>query len=158
VHAERIKPPTLDLAVLRLGFQVPQALQDGFLSVQVKSMTVLSPDRSFKVEFTAMASADHTCVTQLAAEHFPTDNALHRGWEIQAARINLYWPPEVGRSRGKVIPVEVTRRGRLNLHKYDEQLRAQLEGYLITLGVMQPHQRLSPQLLASDELVDAAVE
>ena len=158
VHAERIKQPTLDLTVLRLGFQVPQALQDGFLSLQVKSLTVLAPDRTFKAEFTAMASADHACVTELAADLFPTDNPLQRGWEIQAARINLYYPPEAGRSRGKVIPVEVTRRGRLNLHKYDEQLRAQLEGYLITLGVMQPEQRLSPQVAASDELVGAAVE
>lgn len=158
VHAERIQQPTLDLTVLRLGFQVPQALQDGFLSVQVKSLTVLSPDRAFKAEFTAMASADHACVTELAADLFPTDNPLQRGWEIQAARINLYYPPEVGRSRGKVIAVEVTRRGRLNLHKYDEQLRAQLEGYLITLGVMQKEQRLSPQLLASADLVGAAVE
>lgn len=158
VHAERIKQPTLDLTVLRLGFQVPQALQDGFLSLQVKSLTVLAPDRTFKAEFTAMASADHACVTELAADLFPTDNPLQRGWEIQAARINLYYPPEAGRSRGKVIAVEVTRRGRLNLHKYDEQLRAQLEGYLITLGVMQPEQRLSPQLAASGELVGAGVE
>lgn len=158
VHAERIKQPTLDLTVLRMGFQVPQALQDGFLSLQVKSLTVLAPDRTFKAEFTAMASADHACVTELAADLFPTDNPLQRGWEIQAARINLYYPPEAGRSRGKVIPVEVTRRGRLNLHKYDEQLRAQLEGYLITLGVMQPEQRLSPQVAASDELVGAGVE
>ena len=137
---------------------MPQALQDGFLSVQVKSLTVLAPDRTLKVELTAMASADHACVTELAADLLPTDNPLQRDWEIQAARINLYYPPDVGRSRGKVIPVEVTRRGRLNLHKYDEQLRAQLEGYLITLGVMQPEQRLSPQLLAANELVGAAVE
>ena len=158
VHAERIKQPTLDLTVLRLGFQVPQALQDGFLSLQVKSLTVLAPDRTFRAESTVMAAADHACVTELAADLFPTDNPLQRGWEIQAARINLYYPPEAGRSRGKVIPVEVTLRGRLNLHKYDEQLRAQPEGYLITLGVMQHERRLSPQVAASDELVGAGVE
>jgi hypothetical protein len=157
-HAERISQPTLDLIVLRLGFQVPQALEDGFLCLQVKSLTLLAPDRSFKVEFTAMASADHACVTELAADHFPSENPLQRGWEIQATRINLYSPPEAGRCRGKVIAVEVTRRGRLNLHKYDEKLRAQLEGYLISLGVMQPEQRLSPQVVAPADLVGAAVE
>lgn len=158
VHAERIKQPTLDLTGLRLGFQVPQALDDGFLTLQVKSLTMLAPDRSFKVELTAMASADHACVTELAADHFPSDNPLHGGWEIQAARINLYYPPEVGRSRGKVIAVEVTRRGRLNLHKYDEKLRAQLEGYLISLGIMQPQQRLSPQVVPTAELAGVAAE
>lgn len=132
VHAERSKQPTLNLTGLRLGFQVPQALDDGFLCLQVKGLTMLAPDRSFKVEFTAMASADHACVTELAADHFLSDNPLQRGWEIQAARINLYYQPEAGRSRGKVIAVEITRRGRLNLHKYDEKLRAQLEGYLIS--------------------------
>jgi len=155
VHAERIKQPILNLTALRLGFQVPQALADGFVTLQVKNLTVMSPNRALKVDFLAMASADNRCVTASMAEHFPTDNPLHRGWEIQAARINLYYPPEAGRSRAKVIPVEVTRLGRLNLHKYDEALRARLEGYLIGIGVMQAQQRLSPQVVASEELAYA---
>ena len=128
------------------------------MTVQVKSLTVMSPNRALKADFVAMASAENRCVTELMAEHFSGDNPLQRGWEIQAARINLYYPPEAGRSRSKVVPVEVTRLGRLNLHKYDEQLRARLEGYLITLGVMQADQRLSPQLVTSEELAYAAVQ
>ena len=155
VHAERIKQPILNLTALRLGFQVPQALADGFVSLQVKNLTVMSPNRALKVDFLAMASADNRCVTASMAEHFPSDDPLQRGWEIQAARINLYYPPEAGRSRAKVIPVEVTRLGRLNLHKYDEALRARLEGYLIGIGVMQAQQRLSPQVVASEELAYA---
>ena len=156
VNAERIKQPILNLTALRLGFQVPQALQDGFVTLQVKNLTVISPNRSLKVDFLAMASVDNQCVTALMAKNFPSDDPLQRGWEIQAARINLYYPPEAGRARAKVISVEVTRLGRLNLHKYDEQLRARLEGYLITLGVMQAEQRLSPQVVASEELAYAA--
>ena len=155
VHAARIKQPTLNLTALRMGFQVPQAMQDGFVKVQVKNLTVMSPNHALKVEFVAMASANNCCVTELMAEYFRADNPLGRGWEIQAARINLYYPPEAGRSRSKVIPVEVTRLGRLNLHKYDEQLRARLEGYLIGIGVMQAQQRLSPQVVASEELAYA---
>lgn len=158
VDAQRIKPPTLDLTALRLGFQVPQAVQDGFVTVQVKNLTVMSPDRGLKIEFTAMASGEHRCVTELIADSLATDSPIRRGWEIEAARINLYYPPAPGRSRAKVITVEVTRRGRLNLHKYDEQLRAQLEGYLITLGVMRAEQRLSPQVVASDEMVAVTVQ
>ena len=33
VDAHRIKPPTLDLSVLRLGFDVPQAVADGFVAL-----------------------------------------------------------------------------------------------------------------------------
>ena len=157
VNPQRIKPPVLDLTALRLGFQVPQAHQDGFVNVQVKSLTMMSPDRGLKVEFTATASSEHRCVTELVADHFAADSPIAQGWEVEAARINLYYPPAPGRSRTKVIVVEVTRRGRLNLHKYDEQLRAQLEGYLITLGVLRAEQRLSPQVVASEELVEVMV-
>ena len=98
------------------------------------------------------------CVTELLAEHFPGENPLVHSWEIQAARINLYYAPEIGRKRAKVITVEVTRRGRLNLHKFDEALRAQLEGYLIGIGVMQEKQRLSPHVDVADAPVDETVQ
>ncbi|MGB4557655.1 MAG: hypothetical protein WBI20_02960 [Burkholderiaceae bacterium] len=153
VSAKRIKPPSLDLTALRLGFQVPQALRDGFVAVQVKHLTVLSPDQALEVDFTATPSSAQRCVTDLMAEHFSADNPLHRTWEIEAASINLYYAPSPGGSRSKVITVEVTRRGRLNLHKYDEQLRSQLEGYLITLGVMGAQQRLAPKLVATQEVL-----
>jgi len=39
-----------------------------------------------------------------------------------------------GKSRCQVVSVEITSKGRLNLHKFDEKLRAQLEGYLVQLG------------------------
>ncbi|MCH2221858.1 MAG: hypothetical protein MK097_16265, partial [Dechloromonas sp.] len=45
----------------------------------------------------------------------------------------------------KVVTVEVTRRGRLNLHKFDAALQAQLEGYLVSLGILQPGQTLTAQ-------------
>ena len=64
---------------------------------------------------------------------------------ITAARINLYYPPEPGKARSKVVTVEVTRRGRLNLHKFDAALQAQLEGYLVSLGILQPGQTLNAQ-------------
>lgn len=57
VAAQRIKPPTLDLSTLKLGFQVPQAAADGFVTLQVKSITLMSPDTKLKAEFTAMATA-----------------------------------------------------------------------------------------------------
>ena len=145
VDAHRIKPPTLDLSVLRLGFDVPQAVADGFVALQVKSISVLSPSTALKLDCTAMASSEQCCVTELLREEFPGEDPLARGWLITAARINLYYPPEPGKARSKVITVEVTRRGRLNLHKFDAALQAQLEGYLVSLGILQPGQTLNTQ-------------
>ena len=145
VDAQRIKPPTLDLSVLRQGFDVPQAMRDGFVALQVKILSVLSPDAALKLDCTAMASSEHGCVTKLLAKSFPNENPLQHGWLITTAKINLYYPPEHGKVRSKPITVEVTRRGRLNLHKFDAALQAQLEGYLVTLGILQPGQTLSAQ-------------
>ena len=154
VDAQRIKPPTLDLSVLQQGFDVPKAItEDGFDILQVKSLSLLSPDSALKLDCTAMASSNHGCVTDLLAKSFPNENPLQHGWLITAAKINLYYPAEPGKVRSKPITVEVTRRGRLNLHKFDAALQAQLEGYLVTLGILQPGQTLSAQ-----EIPDEAFE
>lgn len=157
VAAQRIKPPTLDLSTLKLGFQVPQAADDGFVTLQVKSITLTSPDTQLKAEFTAMASSEHECVTDLIAEKFEHDNPLARHWLVTAASINLYYAPPPGKQRSPVVTVEVTRRGRLNLHKFDEKLRAQLESYLVHIGILQEKQTLSAQADVAgehSELVD----
>ena len=53
-------------------------------------------------------------------------------WLIAASQINLYYPPAPGKVRPKVVTVEVTRKGRLNLHKFDPVLQARLERYLVS--------------------------
>lgn len=131
------------MSVLRLGFDVPQAQVDGFSVLQIKSITLLSPDTQLKLDCTAMASSDHRCVTELLAEKLPTPLTEH--WLITAAQINLYYPPAPGKVRPKVITVEVTRKGRLNLQKFDAALQAQLEGYLLSLGILAPGQTLTAQ-------------
>lgn len=157
LEAQRLRPPTLDLSILRLGFDVPQAQADGFNVLQIKSITLLSPDTQLKLDCTAMASSDHRCVTELLAEKLPTPLTEH--WLITAAQINLYYPPAPGKVRPKVITVEVTRKGRLNLQKFDAGLQAQLEGYLVSLGILSPGQTLtaveSPPIA---ELAETALE
>jgi hypothetical protein len=158
ISAQRIKPPTLDLSVLKVGFQVPQASDDGFVALQVKSITLMSPDTELKAQFTAMASSAHQCVTELIAEKLPRDNPLAHQWLVNAASINLYYAPQPGKQRSPVVTVEVTRRGRLNLHKFDEKLRAQLEGYLVQIGILQESQILSAQADESGERSDLVDE
>jgi len=158
VNAHRIKPPTLDLSVLKLGFQVPQAIEDGFVTLQVKSITLMSPDTVLKAEFSAMASSKQQCVTELISERLPHDNPLANHWLISAASINLYYAPPPGKQRSPVVTVEVTRRGRLNLHKFDEKLRAQLEGYLVQIGILQEKQTLSAHVAEVGERPDLVDE
>ncbi len=143
VDAQRLRPPTLDLSVLRLGFDVPQAQVDGFNVLQVKSVSLLSPDTQLKVDCTAMASSEHRCVTDLLAEKLP--GPLAEKWLVTAAQINLYYPLEQGKTRPKVVAIEITRKGRLNLHKFEPDLQRQLERYLVTLGILEKGQTLSSQ-------------
>jgi hypothetical protein len=143
VNAQRIKAPTLDLSALKGGFYVPQAVDDGFVALQLKSITVTSPHTNLQIECTAMACTEQRCVTQLLRREFPKEDPLNRDWQIDAARINLYYPTRPGsKARNKLVTVEVTRRGRLNLHKFDATLQAQLEGYLLELGILRRGQTL----------------
>lgn len=158
IASQRIKPPALDLSSLRLGFEVPQAAEDGFVALQVKSITVVSPESNLKAEFTAMAGAVHECVTELIADEFKNDNPLARRWLVLAATINLYYATPPGKQRNPVVTVEVTSRGRLNLHKFDEKLRAQLERYLVHIGVLQEKQTLSAQVDTNGEREDLVNE
>lgn len=143
LQAHRLMPPTLDLSALRLGFNVPQAQVDGFSVLQVKSLTLLSPDHQLKLDCMAMASSNHRCVTELLEEKLP--GPLAEKWLVAAAQINLYYPPEPGKVRSKVITIEVTSKGRLNLQKFDSEMQAQLEGYLVSLGILKEGQTLSAQ-------------
>ncbi|TXH86404.1 MAG: hypothetical protein E6Q78_17280, partial [Rhodoferax sp.] len=143
LDAQRLMAPTLDLSALRLGFDVPQAQVDGFNVLQVKSISMMSPDNRLKLDCTAMAASEHRCVTDLLAEKLP--GPMAENWMVTAAQINLYYPPEPGKARAKVVTIEITRKGRLNLHKFDAAMQAQLEGYLVALGILSKGQTLNPQ-------------
>ena len=95
VDSHRIKP-TLDLSQLRLGFDVAQAVADGFASLQVKSISVLSPKRTLKLECLAMASGGRRCVTDLLREEIGGPSPLDSGWTVMAASLNLYYPARAG--------------------------------------------------------------
>ena len=142
-EAQRIQRPVLDLSKLRLGLQIPQAFEDGFVGLQVKSLHLLSPCERLKIECSASGSTDRQCVTDLIGAYFQNENPLSRGWEIHAATLNLFMAPAQGKSRCPLVSVEVTSKGRLNLHKFDEKLRTQLEGYLVHLEILEPKQALN---------------
>ena len=142
-HAQKIKPPTLDLSMLRTGFDVPEVFEDGFALVQLKALTFLSPDGALKLECTAMQASQQRSVHELLKEKL--NGPLEGNWAVTAAQVNLYYPPEPGRTRSRVVTIEVTSKGRLNLNKFDAKMQAQLEGYLVALGILQKGQTLSAQ-------------
>ena len=144
-NAQKIKAPCLDLSTLRTGFDVPEVFDDGFSLVQLKSLTLLSPDGDLKIECTAMQASQQRSVHELLKEKLP--GPLEGQWAVTAAQVNLYYPPEPGRTRAKVVTIEVTSKGRLNLHKFDNKLQAQLERYLVKVGILQKGQTLSAQEL-----------
>ena len=157
VDAQRLKPPPLDLSGLRGGFHVPQAHQDGFAVVQLKSITVVTPDKKLRSEFSATIHSHQQSVAELMAENLPNDNPLAHQWEVAAATINLYYPPANGR-KARVVSVEATSRGRLNLHKFDDKLRQQLEGYLVDAGILSPDQTLTMEEVDIRERPDLGLQ
>jgi len=88
-----------------------------------------------------MQSSQQRSVHELLKEKLP--GPLEGQWTVTAAQVNLYYPPEPGRTRAKVVTIEVTSKGRLNLHKFDAKMQAQLEGYLVAVGILQKGQTLS---------------
>ena len=143
-EALRIKTPSLNLSGLRLGLNIPQARADGFVGLQVKSVTMVSDCGQLKLECTASALSEQRCVTELLAHYFGASNPLTRGWLIHAAVLNFYLAPMQGKSRCPVVSVEITSKGRVNLHKFDEKLRTQLESYLVQLGIFKQQQVFRP--------------
>jgi hypothetical protein len=88
-----------------------------------------------------MQSSQQRSVHELLKEKLK--GPLEGNWTVTAAQVNLYYPPEPGRTRAKVVTIEVTSKGRLNLHKFDAKMQAQLEGYLVAVGILQKGQTLS---------------
>ena len=75
---------------------VPEAFEDGFSMVQLKALTLLSPDTALKIECTAMQSSQQRSVHELLKEKLP--GPLEGQWAVTAAQVNLYYPPEPGRT------------------------------------------------------------
>lgn len=84
--AHKIKSPTLDLSMLRTGFDVPEVFEDGFSMVQLKALTLLSPDTALKIKCTAMQSSQQRSVHDLLKEKLP--GPLEGQWAVTAAQVN----------------------------------------------------------------------
>jgi hypothetical protein len=135
-----LPPPTLDLSKLRLGFIAPKAVIDGFTLMRVRSFTFISPDQQLRVDCCALEADVQSCVANLLTKKMP--DAIEQEWLISAAQIDLYCPPLIDGRSPRVLTVQLTSKGRLNLPRFNRVLQTQIEGYLLEAGVMQPYQTL----------------
>jgi hypothetical protein len=147
IDAQSLRAPKLNLTALRQGIVIPHAIEDGVVGLQVKSVTVVSGCGQLMLECVASSSDNLHSVTELLNEFFASENPLLRGWSIQAAVLNFHLAPVKGKRETPVVSVEVTSKGRMNLHSFDETLREQLEGYLVQLGILREQQVFSSSAL-----------
>ncbi len=107
VDAYRLRPPTLDLSVLRLGFDVRRRRWTGS-SAAVKSLSLLSRE---PVEDRLHG---HGLEPPPVRDDCWKEKCRARGGELALHRRahQLYYPPEPGKARAKVVTIEVTRKGR----------------------------------------------
>lgn len=142
VESIRLKRQVLDLSALRHGFNVPQAMADGFVAAHVKSITFTDHDETLRLKFDARIRRGRRDVADLLRQHFPQAVQSPRAddWRVTAASVSLYYPPKLGQIRSRVVTIELTSDGGTNLHKFDASLQRQLEGYLVELGVLRPGQ------------------
>lgn len=138
---------TLNLAALTSPSPTPVVADNELVALRVQSITVVSPDTTLRAEFSLINEEGSACVTDLVPGKLPQDNPFSSAWVVVAARLNLYFSPRQGKPRSRLVAVDITRRGRLNLHRFDEPLRAQIEQSLVRLGVLLRRQTLSTHLV-----------
>ncbi|WP_417251039.1 hypothetical protein [Castellaniella sp.] len=147
IDPQRLRPSHLDLSSLRLGFHVPEVFADGFVAARVKSITLVDAQGKTKIAASAMGRGDDESIVDLLQNNPVTAGLLGPDWTVTAAQIDLYYPPEPGKIRRKVVKIEVTYRGRINLHQYDEALKQRLESYLVTAGILDEGQTLTANVV-----------
>ena len=142
IDPDSLRTAVLDLSALRCGTQTLPALDGGFISLRLGRLTLMTPDGSLKIDATAMLDTHRVGVGELLRRKLPHDDPLGAGWIIAAATLVLHYPPAPGSARMPAVTVEITRGGQLNLHRFDAVMQAQLEGYLVDLGVLKAGQTL----------------
>lgn len=136
------RPVRLDLSKLKLGLLIAPESMTGFVGLQVQSISLIPPEGMMKIKLSTL-QVHHGCVIDLIKEKFNADLSVALDWSVNSAAINVIHFPQANRHHTRVINVEITSGGRLNLHRFDPLLQGQLEQYLTHLGVMDVGKTLS---------------
>ena len=134
---ERVPVRRFDLAVLAQPFSFPNDLVDGIESVRVNMLRLMPIDgMGERVTLEVMRQSTQT-IWDSAAQRFAENNPLLDGWRITQARLTIRFKPEAGASRGKTLPLTITKPHGCDLKDRTERERLIGEKYLRRWGILQ---------------------
>jgi hypothetical protein len=134
---ERVPVRRFDLAVLAQPFAFPTDLIDGIDSVRVNILRLMPIDGfGERVTLEVMRDSKVT-IWEMATQRFGDSNPLLGGWSITQARFTIRFKPEAGASRGKTLPLTITKPHGCDLKDRTERERKIGERYLRRWGFLQ---------------------
>jgi len=142
----------LNLQVLLQRLEAPDIVRDGFVDARLVSIEL---SRGNDATTILHRPPTGRAWTESAREAIVRDlgvDPIRSFWQVSAVTLALQLPDGHG-----AIDVDLRRNGRSNLYRFAVDVQARIEGYLIDLGVMDPHQALHA-VLANKEIVHGEAE
>ena len=134
---DRVPLRYFDLGVLTQPFNFPTDLADNIDSVRVNLLRLKPIDGAGeRVTLEAMRDSKMT-IWEMAAQRFGENNPLPGGWTITQARFTIRFKPEAGASRGKTLPLTITKPHGCDLKDRTDRERKIGEKYLRLWGFLQ---------------------
>ena len=134
---DRVPVRHFNLDVLAQPFSFPTDLADNIDSVRVNLLRLKPIDGAGeRVTLEAMRELKMT-IWEMAAQRFGDNNPLLGGWTITQVRFTICFKPEAGASRGKTLPLTITKPHGCDLKDCIERERNIGEKYLRRWGLQQ---------------------
>lgn len=134
---DRVPLRYFDLAVLAQPFSFHTDLADNIDNVRVNLLRLKPIDGAGeRVTLEAMRDSKMT-IWEMAAQRFGENNPLMGGWTVTQARLTIRFKPEAGASRGKTLPLTITKPHGCDLKDRTERERMIGEKYLRRWGLLQ---------------------
>lgn len=134
---ERVPVRRFDLSVLAQPFGFPTDLADNIESVRVNQIRLMPIDGvGERATIEVMRDSKQT-IWEMAAHRFGENNPLLGGWTITQARFTIRFKPEPGSTRGKTLPLTITKPHGCDLKDRTERERKIGETYLRRWGLLQ---------------------
>lgn len=134
---ERVPVRRFDLSVLAQPFVFPTDLADNIDSVRVNLLRLMPIDGfGERVTLEVMRDSKMT-IWEMATQRFGDSTPLLGGWSITQARFTIRFKPEAGASRGKTLPLTITKPHGCDLKDRTERERKIGERYLRRWGFLQ---------------------
>lgn len=143
VNPEILPRPEINLEALRGGFFSQKAIDDGFSTLQVKSMIFSSPDGKVRAKLSNAERGDRTCISALSSTMTASENPSVHLWPIKAVDIKLYYTKGVKfLQQYPVLAITLRSDGSVSWAKYDDTVKGKLKEYFVEAGVMRLDQEL----------------